>query len=174
MKARLWRLKNCYPWIDKKLGAGKALCISWRRFISPNQKLIILTTGNLVLHWKIPTSWLYYFEIYITCASTFLSYWLSKSSTNRHNIRWMTYLQRVLHWKHKNFHRACGHVERTTKWNTIKKYFILSWFHDAGYTSTWKPIFSPTSPAIIYESSFVKGFLKTSFLIGSNPQAISS
>lgn len=37
-----------------------------------------------------------------------------------------------------------------------------------------KTDFSPTSPAIIYESSFVKEFLKTSFLIGSNPQAISS
>ena len=34
--------------------------------------------------------------------------------------------------------------------------------------------FSPTSPAIIYESIFVERFLKKSFLIGSNPQAISS
>lgn len=37
-----------------------------------------------------------------------------------------------------------------------------------------KTDFSPTSPAIIYESSFVERFLKKSFLIGSNPQAISS
>ena len=72
-------------------------------------------------------SWLHYFEIYFTCSSTFLSYWLSKSSTNRHNIRWMTYLRRVLHWKHKNFQTACGHVERTTKWNTIKS---ISFYHD--------------------------------------------
>ena len=37
-----------------------------------------------------------------------------------------------------------------------------------------KTDFSPTSLAIIYESWFVEQFLKKSFLIGSNPQAIFS
>lgn len=37
-----------------------------------------------------------------------------------------------------------------------------------------KTDFSPTSPAIIYEAIFIERFFKKSFLIGSNPQAISS